>query len=52
MHAFGATVDKVVAPTTREAGTRKGMELNVLHREAVAKQAEERKNTESSPIKK
>ena len=47
MHEFGAKVDKVVAPTTREQGTKAAMELAVLSREQ-----EERKNTTSgSPIK-
>ena len=47
VHEFGAKVDKVVAPTTREQGTKAAMELAVLSREQ-----EERKNTtSSSPIK-
>ncbi len=41
MHEFGAKVDKVVAPTTREHGTKAAMELGVLSREQ-----EERKNKE------
>lgn len=40
MHEFGAKVDKVVAPTTREHGTKAAMELGVLSREQ-----EERKNS-------
>ena len=47
VHEFGAKVDKVVAPTTREQGTKAAMELAVLSREQ-----EERKNTTSgSPNK-
>ncbi len=43
MHEFGAKVDKVVAPTTREHGTKAAMELGVLSREQ-----EERKNSRKS----
>jgi len=33
VHAFGANIDKVVAPTTREHGTKAAMELGVMSRD-------------------
>ena len=33
MHDFGDTVDRVVAPTTREAGSKQAINLQVMHRE-------------------
>lgn len=44
VHAFGANVDRVVAPTTREQGTRAGIGLSVLDHD----DAEERKTKVAS----
>ena len=47
VHEFGKTVDKVVAPTTREMGSKQAMELGVMSREARARE-EEKKNKDQS----
>ena len=33
MHDFGDNVNRVVAPTTREAGSKQAINLQVMHRE-------------------
>lgn len=48
MHAFGENVDRVVAPTTREAGTKKAMEMTVLNREAAARREENKKTSSTA----
>lgn len=45
VHEFGEAVDKVVAPTTREQGTKAAQQIQVLDRERRAN--EERKNSGS-----